>query len=276
MKHLFIILLFALSFSACQKDPVSHDTYSDDTTEIQDFDDIADETPIYESEATKIKIESVEPQSSVSSSSCDKFVNYFKLNTQTSTTFKIKGYGFNASQGQSKVKFLFRNNKELRPVTVVSWSNTEINVTIGTLPTDTKNVPIWFRVEREDSTGMKNAVSKLLKCVGVFNGIHFGQPMWEVEQQRALLSLSAPGTVTDITSAWTPTNGDVLSRATGDSKGVVVSSVVTGTGAKQKTTVTVYERNLNCKGSIQKKKYIFKDGALIPKAGETAFVKYQR
>ena len=118
-------------------------------------------------------------------------------------------------------------------------------MSIDTLPKGTKNVPIWFRVEREDSTGMKAAVSRLLKCVGVFNGIHFGQPNWEVEQQREVFGLSTPGTLTDISTSWVPTNGDVLSRATGDTKGVVMGKTVTGTGVKQKTTVTVWERNLN-------------------------------
>lgn len=276
MKHLFITMLFVLSFSACQKDLVSHDTYNDDTTEIQDFDDIADEPQDYKPEAAKIKIESVEPQSLVAASSCDRFVGYFKLNTQSSTTFKIKGFGFNASQGLSKLKFLFRDVKELRPVTVTSWADTEINVRIDTLPTGTKNVPIWFRIEREDATGMKTAVSKLLKCVGVFNSVHFGQAMWEVEQQRSALGLSSPSTLTDITTSWTPTNGDILHRASGDTRGIVTGKTVTGSGTTQKTTVSVSERNLKCTGAIQKKKYLFKDGALVPKADETAFVKYQR
>lgn len=277
MKHLFIIFLFALSLTACKKDLQVSNDYDTDTEEIQDFEDIADEPDnIYDPEAKKIKIESVEPQSSVPSSSCDKFVNYFKLQTASTTTFKIKGYGFNATQGQSQVKFLFRNVKELKPVTVTSWSDTEINVRIGELPTDTKNVPIWFRVERSDSTGTKNAVSRLLKCVGVFNDIHFGQALWEIRQQRAVLGLGTPSNEITISASWVPTNGDVLSRETGGMKGVVMGKTVTGTGAKQKTTVLVYERNLKCTGAIQKKKYVFKDGALIPKTGEAAFVKYQR
>jgi hypothetical protein len=271
MKN-FICVLFILSVFSCKKAENTENVHFDEI-EVQDFDDIEDEPEVYDTEAAKIKIESVEA-TKVTTSSCDKFVDYYKLNTQSSTTFKIKGYGFNTLQGQSKVKFLFRDVKELRPVTVVSWSGTEINIRIDTLPKGTKNVPIWFRVEREDSTGMKATISRLLKCVGVFNAVHFGQPMWEVEQQRDILNLQAVGTLTNITAAWVPTNGDVLSRDNG-TKAVLMSKATTGSGATLKTILTVWERNFNCTGAIQKKKYTFQNGTIVAKTGETAFTKYQ-
>jgi hypothetical protein len=269
---IFIYVLLILSVFSCKKAENTEGVYFDEI-EVQDFDEIKDEAEVYDTEATRIKIESVEG-TKAPASSCDRFVDYYKLNTQSSTTFKIKGYGFNAAQGQSKVKFLFRDVKEVRPVTVVNWSDIEINIKIDSLPIATKNVPIWFRVEREDSTGMKAAVSKLLKCVGVFNSVHFGQGIWEVEQQRNILNLQAVGTLTDITTAWIPTNGDVLSRDNGK-KAVLISKATTGSGTTLKTVLTVWERNLTCTGAIQKKKYEFKNGAISVKSGETGFTKYQ-
>jgi hypothetical protein len=264
------LILFSLSllFFACHQDQNSYDL-SEDTIEIDDSNIETSEPYEIETRAAKVRITSVEGLKNTNAI-CDRFTDYYKLNSETTTPLKIVGYGFGASQATTVVKCLFRDAKLPHTVNIISWSDTEINLTIAAVPDSTKNVPIWFRVEKLDG---KVAVSSLLKCVGVLKNIHFGQAQWETALQRKRFNLTAMGEAQTITTSYNPTKGDILKRNSGNTEGVIMEKK---TDSKGKISIVVWERNLVCRNGIQKKTYKFENGAILKRINEEQFTKFIR
>ncbi len=184
-------------------------------------------------------------------------------------TVTIKGQNLGASQGTGTLTAAakYGTDSVAIPLTVVSWTATQITATVGTIP-DTLKASIKFSAKipykKADTSTVivLKAKTKTLKALANRAYGLFGSSAYEINKQRALAgntaAFSAASTAIDsATNNYVPVRGDILARS--DSKNAVVVAVGAADD-KGVRAITIWQRNgaSPCTTSIKKGTWQFK------------------
>ena len=307
--YLGVCLFISFLAFSCAKNAVETQTQSEKFQSLDDFDTDEDEMTenekeiaeqqkeedlenAYDADASKnMKINSVLPttEGQVRGSgdgNCLKYGGQVRVFESDNNTFKIRGVNLGAAQGDSLTIKAFYSRRKIDtiiPLTILSWSDTMISLRANAIKFSSKNIYLKFWITNTKTLKVKK---KGVRCVASINDIsemtgldqitNYPSAIWEVVNQQQERGFSGPYERDEITSYKTTLKaGDILIRQgwTQDSNkdvGIIIN-VDPAVNSKGEKKILVYERNMNCKGTLQKKTYLFNKttGVFNLKTGET-------
>lgn len=268
MKKILFFLI--LTLASCQTQNIDFDTDNEIETEIDDSNPEtlithdANELGVLE-RSTAIKITSASASNIVGvNSECDRFKGQAKLKVGTGpdgTEFTLRGVNFGATQGLkiAEVEIPSVTSTPV-PVSIISWSNTEIKLKIPKVGEATKNITIKIRLI--DSVRTTTAS---FRSVGWFENenIWYGHNRWDLMQNETFKTLypTLQSAKVAIGTSWIPAMNDIVIENSNGLIGVITNTKVIASGLnKGKIQATVRMRNTTCTGTTTTANYLFHIG----------------
>lgn len=303
-----LIFLSLFSLVACQKDlnlpQNTEGVYNDEIEEIDDSEPFNAESEPVEIEDRAAKplvitaLEAANESDLAPDYVCfrESFQKALPLSEGTHSFVRIKGYGFGNVADTNAIKVKIRGIETplfwSSGINDTYWKDTSVVIYIKELGLYTRNNTLKFEMTRTIN-GKTYKASKSKMSIGKINWwaerngimdialpsshVWFGTSLWEVAQQRRMMHIDTISQQQDekykfktikaaINQSYTPQYGDALRV---DDRFGFVRSVSSAADRNGYLTVEVYERNIRCTGTRQKKKYKFKNGAFVQRPNET-------